>query len=97
MFYRRVESVFSDDISYERVTIDRTNGGSITSELLKPRGDSERVFERGTINAEGEGASVHNHLVFDHQGIKTWKVEVFKKGVESILKSIKFAKFEAQA
>ena len=97
MFYRRVETVFTEQISYERVIIDRREGGQITSELLKSRpGQQERLFERGTIKAEGENASIHNHLVFQHQGIKTLKVEFFKSGVEKVLKAIKFAQYEQE-
>ncbi len=96
VFYRRFATVLSTDISYERVTVDRRNGGSVTSELIKPANGGERLFERGVIQG-GEGdQSVHNHLVFDHQGIKTWKVEFFKMGVEKIIKAIKFAQFEKQ-
>jgi hypothetical protein len=95
MFYRRVDSVFSDDMSYERVIVDRRNGGQITSELIKERPGGERLFERGTLNGTvGADGVLHNHLVFDHQGIKTMKVEFFKKGVEKILKAIKFAEFD---
>jgi hypothetical protein len=67
MFYRRVDSVFSNDMSYERVIIDRRNGGQITSELIKERPGGERLFERGTLNGvEGADGVQHNHLVFDH-------------------------------
>jgi hypothetical protein len=93
VFYRRVDTVFSDDISYERVIVDRRNGGQLTNELIKPRQGGERLFERGVIHAE-DGTALHNHFVFDHQGIKTFKVEAFKKGVERVLKTIKFAEFE---
>jgi len=93
VFYRRADSVFSDDISYERVIVDRRNEGQITNELIKPRNGGERLFERGVIIAEN-GTTLHNHYVFDHQGVKTFKVEAFKKGVERVLKTIKFAEFE---
>ena len=52
VFYRRAESVYSDQLNYERVTYDRRNGGSITSELIRPRPDGERLFEKGTIVGE---------------------------------------------
>jgi len=35
--------------------------------------------------------------VFDHQGIKTWKVDFFKTGVTNVLKAVKFAQFDQQA
>jgi hypothetical protein len=38
-FYRRVDSVFSNDISYERVIVDRRDGGMVISELIKPRNE----------------------------------------------------------
>ena len=96
MFYRRSDTVLSNQISYERVIIDRRNGGVITSELIKPRPGGERLFERGVIEAQEGEATLHNHFVFDHQGIKTWKVEFFKLGVEKILKAVKFAQFDQQ-
>jgi len=43
------------------VTIDRRNGGSVTSELIRPRPGGERLFERGMITAEGSEAAVHTH------------------------------------
>ena len=94
-FYRRVDSVFSNDISYERVIVDRRDGGKVTSELIKPRNGGERLFERGVILAEN-GSSLHNHYIFDHQGVKTMKVESFKMGIQRVLKTIKFAEFEKQ-
>ncbi len=96
MFYRRSDQVFNNTFSYERVIIDRRNGGKITSELLRPRPGSERLFERGVIEAQEGNNTIHNHFVFDHQGIKTWKVEFFKLGVEKVLKAIKFSQFEQQ-
>lgn len=95
MFYRRVDSAFSNDLNYERVVVDRRNGGSITSELIKPHNGGEKLFERGVLQAQ-DGSVQHNHFVFDHQGIKTWKVEFFKLGVEKILKAIKFSEFDKQ-
>jgi len=96
VFYRRADSVFSNELSYERVIIDRR--GQITSELLRPRENcGERLFERGVIVPQGDEQTLHNHFVFDHQGIKSWKVEFFKQGVETLLKAIKFAQFDAQA
>ncbi len=95
MFYRRAESVYSDQLNYERVIYDRRNGGSITSELIRPRPDGERLFERGTI-AGDESSSVHNHSIFDHQGVKTMKVDFFKNGVERVLKAIRFAQFDKE-
>ena len=94
MFYRRVDTVFSTDMSYERVIVDRRDGGKITSELIKERPGGERLFERGVLNGVEGNGTIHNHFVYDHQGIKTLKVEFFKKGVEKILKAIKFAEFE---
>ena len=94
-FYRRVDSVFSNDISYERVIVDRRDGGKVTSELIKPRNEGERLFERGVIIAEN-GSTLHNHFIFDHQGVKTMKVESFKMGIQRVLKTIKFAEFEKQ-
>lgn len=96
MFYRKVESVFTDEMNYERVIIDRRDGGKITSELIKPRTGGERLFERGVIEAKGDDQAVHNHYIYDHQGIKTWKVEFFKNGVERLIKAIKFSQFEKE-
>jgi hypothetical protein len=97
MFYRRVDTVASTDLTYERVVYDRRNGGSITNELIKERpGNQERLFERGTIEPQGDDRAIHRHFVFEHQGIKTWKVEMFKKGVEKVLKAAKFNQFEQQ-
>ena len=90
VFIRRVDSVLSNDITYERVIVDRRNGGQLTNELIKPRNGGEKLFERGVILAEN-GSTLHNHFVYDHQGVKTFKVEAFKKGVERVLKTIKFA------
>lgn len=95
VFYRKNESVYTDQLNYERVTIDRRNGGTVTSELIRPRPDGERLFERGVISGEGE-SSLHKHFVFDHQGIKTWKVDFFKTGVTNVLKAVKFAQFDQQ-
>ena len=95
VFYRRVDTVLSNDISYERVIVDRRDGGKVTSELIKPRNGGERLFERGVILAENR-STLHNHFVFDHQGIKTMKVEAFKIGIQRVLKTIKFAEFEKQ-
>lgn len=51
-FYRRTENIFSTNIAYERVTMNRTTQ-KITSEVLAIMPDgSERVFERGTIASE---------------------------------------------
>ena len=85
--------MFSDELNFERVTMDRRDGGSITSELIRPRqnGESERLFERGIVTAKGDEVTEHNHFVYDHQGIKSWKVEFFKNGVEKVIKAIKFA------
>jgi hypothetical protein len=45
-FYRRVDSVFTEQLSWERVTVDRREGGSITSELLLAgEGGSDLLFE----------------------------------------------------
>ena len=87
--------MFSNDISYERVIVDRRDGGKVISELIKPRNGGERLFERGVILAEN-GSSLHNHHIFDHQGVKTMKVESFKMGIQRVLKTIKFAEFEKQ-
>lgn len=95
VFYRRVDSVFSNDISYERVIVDRREGGQITSELIKPRNGGERLFERGVILAQN-GSTLHNHYIFDHQGVKTLKIEAFKVGIQRVLKTIKFAEFDKQ-
>lgn len=95
MFYRRSESVFSDEVNWERVTVDRRDGGKITSELIRPRPGGERLFERGVITGQ-DGSTQHNHFVFDHQGIKSWKVEFFKGNVERVLKAIKFAQFDQE-
>ena len=95
MFYRRADTVFSNDITYERVIVDRRDGGKITSELIKPRNGGEKLFERGVIIAEN-GSALHNHFIYEHQGIKTMKVEAFKIGVQRVLKTIKFAEFEKQ-
>lgn len=98
VLYRRVETVFTDQLNYERVIYDRRNGGTITSELIRPRPGGERVFERGVIESQEEGAkALHNHFIYDHQGIKTWKVDFFKNGVERLIKAIKFAEYEKQA
>ena len=95
--FRRVETVFSPNISYERVVYDRRNGGQITSELMLPVGvGAEKVFERGTLKAEGEDAVSHTHDLLDHQGVKTLKIDHFKTNVEKILKAVKFAQFEQQ-
>lgn len=94
MFYRRSDTIFSNELSYERVIIDRRNGGVITSELLRPRPGGERLFERGVLEGQEGDSTLHNHFVFDHQGIKTWKIEFFKLGVEKVLKAIKFAQFD---
>jgi|LauGreDrversion4_2_1035121.scaffolds.fasta_scaffold457979_2 hypothetical protein len=96
MFYRRADQINTDQISYERVIIDRRDGGKITSELIRPRPGGERLFERGVIEGQSGDNTLHNHFVFDHQGIKTWKVEFFKLGVEKIIKAVKFAQFEQQ-
>ena len=98
MFYRKDDSVFTDLLNYERVVYDRRNGGSITSELIRPEGDGlERLYERGVLEASGEAQVQHNHFVYEHQGIKSWKVEFFKNGVERVIKAIKFAQFDASA
>lgn len=95
-FYRRADSVFVDMLNWERVVIDRRNGGSITSELIRPKEDgSDLLFERGTLHAEGDTV-VQDHLVFEDQGIKSMKVDFFKKGVEAVLKAILFAKFDQE-
>ena len=96
VFYRRSDTVFSDELSYERVIVDRRNGGAITSELIRPRPGGERLFERGVLQGQEGESTVHNHFVFDHQGIKTWKVEFFKLGVEKVIKAVKFAQFDQQ-
>lgn len=75
MLYRRVETVYTNDLQYERVIYDRRNGGSITSELIRPRFGGERLFERGVITPTNEASAEHNHYVFDPQGIKSWKVD----------------------
>lgn len=96
VFYRRSDTMFSNNLCWERVTIDRRNGGVITSELIRPRPDGERLYERGVLEGQEGESTLHNHFVFDHQGIKTWKVEFFKLGVEKVLKAIKFAQFDQQ-
>jgi hypothetical protein len=64
MFYRRNETVFSDNISYERVTYNRLDH-SVTSELVLPRPDNqERLFEKGVLKDEN-GQVVHDHYVYD--------------------------------
>lgn len=87
--------MYSDSMDYERVTINRADK-TITSELIRPRpGLNERLFEKGIISGT-DGQTIHNHYVFDHQGIKTWKVEFFRSNVERVLKAIKFRQFETE-
>ena len=93
-FYRRVETVFGTRLNWERVVVDRRDGGKITSELIAKLQDVERVFERGTLQAVGENAVSHTHDLIEHQGIKSMKVENFKLNVEKVIKAIKFAQFE---
>ena len=96
MFYRRSDSVYSPRICWEKVTVDRRDGGKITSELVEPISNQLwKVYERGTIQADGEGAQ-HTHDLIEHQGVKTLKVELFKTNVERVLKAIKFIQFDQQ-
>lgn len=96
-FFRRADSSLSDRVSYERVIFNRADK-SITSELVMPFPDgSPHLFERGTIQENAEGQVVHNHLVFETQGIKSFKIDFFKLGVEKIIKAIKFSQFENES
>ena len=40
---------------------------------------------------------IHDHEVFETQGIKSLKIDYFKLGVEKIVKAIKFAQFEGES
>jgi hypothetical protein len=97
MFYRRVENVFAPRLNWERVIVDRRDGGKVTSELIaKSAAEVEQVFERGTLQALGDNAVQHTHDLIEHQGVKTLKVEYFKTNVEKVIKAIKFAQFASQ-
>lgn len=95
MFYRRVESVHASHPTYERVTYNRADK-TITNEVVLPEpGNNERLFERGVFQATEEGdQTVQNHFIIDHQSSKTLKIDLFKIGVEKVIKAIKFAQFE---
>lgn len=96
-FYRRVENVYGDRLNWERVTVDRREGGKITSELVGHiAAEVDKVFERSTLQGVGENAVQHTHDLIEHQGIKTLKVVHFKTNVEKLIKAIKFAQFESQ-
>ena len=50
VFYRRSESVYSPKICWEKVIVDRRDGGKITSDLVEPLSNQVgKVFERGTL------------------------------------------------
>ncbi len=96
MFYRRVDSVYSNKLTWERVVYDRREGGKITSELVQPlTAQLDKVYERGTLQAEGNGVT-HTHDLIEHQGIKSVKVEMFKTNVEKVLKAIRFLQYDQQ-
>jgi hypothetical protein len=39
---------------------------------------------------------VQNNYVYDPSGLRSWKVEFFKQGVERITKAIKFSNWEKE-
>ncbi len=96
IFYRRCESVVSTDVDWEKVTVDRRNGGSITSELVRPAPLGDKVYERGILTAVEGDKTQHVHNVILDQGIKSWKVEFFKLNVSKVIKAVKFAQFAQQ-
>lgn len=73
-FYRKVEYSYSDGFCFEKVTIDRETK-QIISELVKPDHERVKVLERGIIKSEQNEKTVHDHLLFDDQSVKTWKLE----------------------
>jgi hypothetical protein len=94
-FYRRCEPAISDVFGYEKVSINRTTQ-TITSEVIQPRPNGQtRLFERQVFEAQ-DGQVVQNNFVYDPSGLRTWKVEFFKQGVERLTKAIKFANWEKE-
>ncbi len=96
VIYRRQETAYKPDINFEKVIFNRANN-TITSELVVDGlGGAEKALERSVLSAE-DGTVVQRHLLLDHQGMKSFKMDFFKAGIEKTLKAIKFHQFDQQA
>ncbi|CDW79413.1 UNKNOWN [Stylonychia lemnae] len=96
-FYRRVDCAAGDDLSYEKIIINRADK-TITSELIAEGfNKKEQVCERSILHPEGEDKVVQDYTLIAHQGVKTVKLELFKTGIERLYKTVKFAQFEQQS
>ncbi len=94
MFYRRCESVYAVNHTYERVIYNRADKTINTEVILAPTGEVQKVYEKSSFQATDDGNTLQNHYLIDDQGMKTLKFDQFKIGVEKILKAIKFSQFE---
>ena len=82
-----------DQLNYEKCTFNRSDR-TITSELVDvlPNGDT-KTLEKSVYQPDGDD-TVQNHFVFQHGGFKSYKVEIFKMGVEKLLKAMRFSEWD---
>ena len=65
VFYRRIENVYSPDITHERITINRATK-TLTSELVEPLPNfHEKIYEKTIIEAKDDDKAEQSHLVYD--------------------------------
>ena len=70
---------------------------TFTSEIVaEDFNKAEKIFEKTLLIPDQDDASKtqSEHILYEHQGQKTYKLELFKTGIERIYKTIKFAQFE---
>ena len=88
-YYLKHETIYGEELAFEKVTWNRENK-SITSEyFINKTSNPEHVYEKDVISAEDD-TTVHDHYLYEDQGIKSFKIEMFKVTIEKILRAIKF-------
>ena len=92
-FYRRHENIHQDGVGWERITIDRA-AKTITAENIGMlKSGFPKVYDVQTMSPLDNSMTLCNQMIFDAQGAKTARVESFKRGVERVLKTMKFDEF----
>ena len=94
VYFRRVESFGLPVPAWEKVTINRKDMKMTTETLSKNSDRSTCVLDSQTFTPDGQ--HVLNQMeVFNLVG-KSTRVDQYKKGVENILKAVKFSQYESE-
>ena len=89
VIWRRHENNQMPGVGWEKITLDRHCGCVFADNVIQSADGTDFVFDRSLMKGHDEG-TVCKQYVYDSEGQKTAKVELFKKQVERVIKTIKF-------